>query len=308
MALKRLWVSGMLVLCCAFGPDLTRTHAQAKDENSEYVTVNGWAVHGYAAGKEIGYGWYETKEEALAEKAKMEKVETTTGKYYDKVELQPEPRTILKKVQGSETKLDNAKELLERLKEAKEAVDRAKKIDEGDESILKAEERKLGDTIKEYKDMLERALSQLTEAKETLSSGVKSVNDAKFKEVNQLIDKYNRDVGAFQSVMGKNYSSGLNPIPRVQLPDPKEKAKPKTEEPEIVGTWIAGGDTEWSFQQGGTFQIVGTRNRGQWKRTGDGIAVRYSGATVWINLKLAGGALVDEDGYIGHAQLKESAD
>src|SRR5947209_3239761 len=49
------------------------------------------------------------------------------------------------------------KGLLKRLKEAKAAVDRARKTAKGTKRNLKAKERKLGDTIKEYKDMVSKS-------------------------------------------------------------------------------------------------------------------------------------------------------
>jgi hypothetical protein len=61
---------------------------------------------------------------------------------------------------------------LKSVKEAKEAVDRAKKIANGDGSLLQAEERKLGSTLKEYKDRLKQSFEEALEAKKTLTSGV----------------------------------------------------------------------------------------------------------------------------------------
>jgi hypothetical protein len=71
---------------------------RSRDQDSRYRVVDGWAVHGYAEGREIGYQWFpppDAKDKAEEEKAKMEKMETTTGKYYDKVEIKPEQRRVL---------------------------------------------------------------------------------------------------------------------------------------------------------------------------------------------------------------------
>lgn len=65
-------------------------------DSSRYVDVDGFAVHGYADGKEIGYDWFETEGEALEAKAKMEMIKVTNGLYYDKVEIKPERRRILR--------------------------------------------------------------------------------------------------------------------------------------------------------------------------------------------------------------------
>jgi hypothetical protein len=56
--------------------------------------VDGWAVHGFSDGTRIGYDWYRTRAEAEKAKAAWEKVETTTGKYYDRVEIRPERRRV----------------------------------------------------------------------------------------------------------------------------------------------------------------------------------------------------------------------
>ena len=64
-------------------------------DSDRYITVDGWAVNGYAGDKRIGYAWYPDRGEAEAAKAKMEKIETTNGKYYDRVEITPERRRQL---------------------------------------------------------------------------------------------------------------------------------------------------------------------------------------------------------------------
>jgi predicted chitinase len=82
--------------------------------------------------------------------------------------------------------------------------------------------------------------------------------------------------------------------------DPKQDEKVA-----IAGKWLAREGTEWEFRADGTFQITGTRNKGEWKKTAKGIELRYAGATVWIHLQWVGQDLVDQDGYIGHARLKK---
>jgi hypothetical protein len=189
-------------------------------------------------------------------------------------------------------------ELLARLKEAKDAVDRARKVEKGEASILSAKERKLGDTIKEYKDMVQQSARQIVEARKTLTGGVSGLTEARLREVNALIDGYNRQIQDFRSVMGNGADLGFRPLPRVE---------PPRAELEIPGRW-ATSSNEWDFGADGTFQIAGTGNRGQWKRTADGIAIRYSGASVWINLTFVGRTLVDQKGFIGRAQLRKLGD
>jgi hypothetical protein len=284
-------------MCVCFAIVFAVVSATLADDQEQSVTITGWAVHGYAGGKQIGYGWYETREEAEMAKAEMEQVETTTGKYYDKVEVVAEERDVLKSRKDQPGSIEQVKTPLTRLKEAKDDYDRAKKIAQGDEPLLKAKQRKLGDTIKEYKDMVAQSYRQVTEAKKTLTGGVAALSAAKFKEVNALIDQYNREVSDFRSVMGKDASLGFDSMDPVQ--------PPTAEQPEVVGSWSAG-DNQWDFRADGTWQIADTRNHGNWKKTPDGIAVKYSGATVWMNLKWVGDTLVDEKGYIGHVQLKKT--
>jgi hypothetical protein len=69
-----------------------QSQSQPQKEDDKWIIIEGWSVHGYAGGKEIGTDWYKTRVEADAAKARMEKVETTTGKYYDKVEIEAAPR------------------------------------------------------------------------------------------------------------------------------------------------------------------------------------------------------------------------
>jgi hypothetical protein len=262
-------------------PVCGRGTAQTPDSGNETVTVNGWSVHGYADGKEIGYEWFQTREEAEAAKAQMEKVETTNGKYYDRVEIQPESREIAKKdVKHQPGNAGRAKELLSRVKEAKEAVDRAKRIANGDESLVKAEERKLGDTLKEYKAALKRSYDQVTGAKKTLTTGASGQTEAKVKAVNGLIDKFNRGVDDLQGVMGADYRSGYSKLPRVEPPDrPPTKA-------DVVGTWegasAQGGHNlavSLVFNDDGTVTRTdsdGNSSRGEWKLDGSAVAVTWS--------------------------------
>lgn len=203
-------------------------------------TVDGWAVHGYADGVVIGYEWYPTRGEAETAKAKMESYRTLVGKYYDQVVVvrerrsvskgsdgpaRQQPRTAIEEIQESVEQANRAKELLDRVKEAKEAVDHAKKISNGEESFWKADERKLFDTVKEYKDMLEKSLKQATEAQKTLTSGVGGLTDDQFKKVNQLVDRYNSDLTKLQNGLGKTMNLGLTPQPRIRMEDVQEAGR-----------------------------------------------------------------------------------
>lgn len=73
--------------------------------------------------------------------------------------------------------------------------------------------------------------------------------------------------------------------------------------PGVVGIWTTG-TNEWEFRDDGSWQILGTRNRGRWKETAGGIAIQYAGATRWLGLTFVGETLVDREGYIGRATLR----
>jgi hypothetical protein len=286
--------------------------------NGSYVTVDGWAVHGYAKGVEIGYGWYKTRGEAEAEKAAMEKIETTNGKYYDKVIITPERRTILvdaangadkkKKGESSEDLSKYLKdawkakkdtdEKLNSLKEAKEAVDKAKKIANGDASFFEASERKLGDTIKEYKEMLKKSWNQAMEAKKTLTSGVGGLTDAKFKQVNGLIDRYNSQLNQFQSTMGPKFSTGFAPLGRVSAPPPAPV--PTNTQVALSGSSFAGHEDlagysrlRFVLHKGGSATMFDTdgSTSGSWSQSGDQVTLRFYNDTVVYRGTLRGKTL-----------------
>ncbi len=197
---------------------------------------------------------------------------------------------VTKLVDRRPTKVEQAKDLFGRLKEAKEAVDRGKRAAKGDEPLLRASERKLGDTTKEYKDTVAKSFAQVTDAKKTLTGGVTSLTDAKFRQVNGLIDKYNREVTDFQSVMGKDANLGFSPLARVEPFDPK-KARA-----DVVGTWkgvSVEGDSRLGyvvvFNDDGTVSArseKGGTGIGTWSRDGDTITIMWSSNGVKVSWQL----------------------
>ncbi len=79
------------------------------------------------------------------------------------------------------------KDLLETTKEAKKAVDKAKEIKK---KGLTAEERKWGDTIKEYKDQIKEAFKRASHAKRELTSMTGQITLKQFHDVNKLINDF----------------------------------------------------------------------------------------------------------------------
>ena len=108
---------------------------------------------------------------------------------------------------------DDAKKLLERVKFAKEDFEKAKK--DAIKTLEEAANRKLGDTIKEYGDMVAKSYERVKEAKKSITGNVGTLTEAKFRDVNALIDQYNREVTSYRSLMGKSYDLGYSTVERV---------------------------------------------------------------------------------------------
>jgi 3-methyladenine DNA glycosylase AlkC len=201
---------GIVVAVCLGLPSLVQSQAS---EN----TVEIWVSEVQKVG---GEGWEELdKHSTYSEAAK--RTQKWSDEHKGSLRLTRErPIKISKaqfdKLQEAKKDADRAKELLEQLKEDKENFDRVKKIADGDESFFKAEERKLGETIKEYKDRLAKSIEEAMEAAKTITSGVGKLNEAKFKQANDLVDKYNGELRSFQGVMGRNYNSGFSFMPRLK--------------------------------------------------------------------------------------------
>jgi hypothetical protein len=167
--------------------------------------------------------------------------------------------------------------------------------------------KKVGDVLKDYKRNIENAWRRVTDAKTHLSKMTTRISDEQFKAVNGLIESYNAQVDQYTDFLEKN--PGLNAkveYPKIARVDPSDFVeKPATEKPDIAGTWTLNGDAEWIFEADGTWQISGTGNRGQWKKTGSGVAIRYAGAQMWIDLNWEGPSLVDSKGFVGGGRFKK---
>jgi hypothetical protein len=258
------------------------------DEVLVYTWTSSWGLRDDPPDKyPLGIATHKTEAEAVAAaKAHIARTAGNGNLAVTHYLIEGEPSVRNKMV----VRAQDAKELLDRVKQAKEAVDKAKKVAKGKEPLLKALERKLGDTIKEYKDMVAKSFAQVTEAKKTLTGGVASLTDAKLRQVNGLIDQYNREVNNFRSVLAKDADLGFSPLARVEPPDPK-KARAA-----VVGTWkgvSVQGESKLGidlvFNDDGTVTNRAENGRtgsGKWSREGDTITIRWStGARVRWQLK-----------------------
>ena len=83
------------------------------------------------------------------------------------------------------------------------------------------------------------------------SIGAASLTAAKLREVNGLIDQYNREVEGFRAVMDKDGDFRFNPLARVDLKDVKNV-------PDLAGTSWVGESDGWvyTFMADGSYSIT----------------------------------------------------
>jgi hypothetical protein len=112
------------------------------------------------------------------------------------IEGEPTVKDLAEEVKKS---AEAGKEALDRMKEAKEAVDKAR---ETREKGLTAEERKRGDTIKEYGDALKGAYDRVMTLKRDMTSMTGTIAERQFRNVNNLIDSFNRSRNDFAQTAG----------------------------------------------------------------------------------------------------------
>ena len=225
-----------------------------------------------------------SEEEAKRVAKQFQDQEYKTGKFphftfiASKVEV-PDPKKGDKPDAKDDAGTDTTK-LLAAVIEAKQAVDRAKKVAKGEEPLLKAAERKLGDALKEYKDAVAGAYQRAVDAKKTLTEGVGGLTDAKFKQATAAVDRYNGLVRDYEAKAGSGLGSAAMDAPTAprrmltlampggkQLIVPLSDVDPKLtavgDKPvvELAGR-VAKGDmggskAEFEFKEGGKFTLGG---------------------------------------------------
>lgn len=133
--------------------------------NTEYreVVENGWGVYGYANGRQRGYYWYENRSDADRARQKMLTIMTDKGKYYDRVEIKAENRTVRKPMRvASEDRVDTRPNT------------------------------KAGDVLREYKNRIEQAYNNAKHLKDGLTKNTASATERQLSSVNAQIDAYNK--------------------------------------------------------------------------------------------------------------------
>lgn len=226
-----------------------------------------------------------------------------------------------------------ARAILNRIIEAKKAVDRAKKVAKGDEPLLKASERKFGDAIKEYKDLVVGAFQRATELKKTLTEGVGGMTEARFKQATEAVQRYNRLVENYQSATGRDGRLGYTTMtpPRRQPPrlilagpggktlavplstvDPKGTAGSARPSTDLVGRVAEGrtGGDKGTFRFNGRNKVaiagalaVTLGDEGEWALSGDRLVITTRRAVVLGTLE--GDKLVGKQVQRAGTGLKE---
>jgi len=206
------------------------------------------------------------------------------------------------------------KELLDAVIEAKNDYDRAKRVANGDESLFRAEERKLGDTIKEYGKMLKDSLRRITETKQTMSERVDRLTKADFDRINRAIDKYNREVADFQAVVGRNATGNFKTIPRLGESDFSTRDESTNlEGKEAQGKLgkVNGGTTFFArFKEGGVVMLStgeeGEWFTGTWTQSGNTITMRAGSSK--FSGTLHGNRISGARSRVGARRLEDTED
>lgn len=114
---------------------------------------------------------------------------------------------------------EEGKEAYGRLKDAKKAVDKARELEA---KGLTAQERKRGDTLREYRDALKSAYDRAMNAKRNLTSMTGTVTQKQFRDVNNLIDSFNRSRNDLSEKAGGDAGPVLSQYPAIPAVTPGE--------------------------------------------------------------------------------------
>lgn len=76
----------------------------------------------------------------------------------------------------------------------------------------------LAQVIEEYKKAVEDAYRRIKKFEETLLDGTQEMQEQRFREINKLVDQYNRQVNEFRAVMGPTVPLGFKPMPHFETP------------------------------------------------------------------------------------------
>lgn len=182
--------------------------------------------------------YFETEREAQDYKQKWEKVQNLSkgSPAYINWKITKESKPAKAATDKKKDSKDGEKrdgDLLSRLRDAKDAADRA--VRNGTDDLARA--------IRDYKQAVEDAYRRIKDFERDLVGGTQELQEKRFREVNSLVDRYNRQVADFQSVMGPSVPLGYKPLPRFEAPaapsvQPREEPAPDREGSSVAGkTW-----------------------------------------------------------------------
>ena len=174
------------------------------------------------------------------------------------------------------------KNVVEDAKDTKAAIDKAKEL-------LNAEERKVGDTLKEYADQIATAYENAVKAKQGLTSMIGAITRKQFDGVNKQIDGFNglrTETREKVGVAGASLMVRYPTMSRVTPQDLKgnlEDSSPATQAAPLAGKRGSGkfgqSTIDVEFQAGGKviFRDPDSNNavlsEGTWSQTGDEVAM-----------------------------------
>lgn len=128
----------------------------------------------------------------------------------------PKPKKAEPEKKAQPEKKDGEKkdgDLLKTLGDAKDAADRAVQTGKAD----------LAQAIQDYKQAIEDTYRRIKDFEKDLVAGTQELQEKRFREANALVDRYNRQVANFQSVMGPSVPLGYKPLPRFEVPPPADE-------------------------------------------------------------------------------------
>jgi hypothetical protein len=201
-----------------------------KDNENEGYEIR-WEVRGKSTRSSEDRAWSESYANHAEAVAEMEAKNRSYGPGGLQAAAPEKPVDMyVHKIRVPKTSADKpttAKEALENVTLAKKALDKAKEISNG----VAAAERKLGDTIKEYADIVKQLYENATKATDNLTSMTGSITEKQFGDVNKLIDGYNKDNDKLDQ-LGRGAGGGAIPsfprLSRVTQKDLKAKIVEKT--------------------------------------------------------------------------------
>lgn len=216
--------------------------------------------------------YFETEQEAQDYKRKWEKVQNLSkgGPAYVNWRITKESKAAkpaAEKPKDSKDGQTKDSDILKRLRTTATAV--ALAIRQGAADLAK-KEILLREAIDDYKQAVADTFRRIKEFEKTLVGGTQEMQEARFREINALVDRYNRQIADFQAVMGPKETLGYKPLPRFQPPAPKnnDAAASVADKPasiDLSGAW----QTERIVKEhgGATRTYVGTM---QLRKSGDG--------------------------------------